>query len=66
MSIIVSCNMDFFRCLPLLIGIKNYYAKPKEETGGAYRTPASINKPEKNYETDFNNEIKIWPRSGNL
>lgn len=38
----------------------------KEETGGAYRTPASINKPEKNYETDFNNEIKIWPRSGNL
>ena len=21
----------------------------KEETGGAYRTPASINKPEKNY-----------------
>lgn len=38
----------------------------KEETGGAYRTPASINKPEKNYETDFDYAQQVWPRSGYL
>lgn len=39
----------------------------KEETGGAYRTPASINKPEKNYETEhYNHAQQVWPRSGNL
>lgn len=39
----------------------------KEETGGAYRTPASINKPEKNYETEYLDYAQqVRPRSGNL
>lgn len=58
--------MDFFRCLP---SFNNGHKKTiiqnlKEETGGAYRTPASINKPEKNYV--IQNEIKVRPRGGYL
>lgn len=59
--------MDFF---PLFTSFnrhkKTIMQNQKEETGGAYRTPASINKPEKNYETDFDYAQQVWPRSGYL